>query len=118
MAELLVKARVEPGLDPSRSSVWARGEVVSVRPDGWAWGQEERPPKFVVLQVPGPVDDWQDLLDGYYEDPNGLGLEVEGRSLARRRFVIDLDALPDPAPDRAVSFAASRVRDHLTDRSG
>ena len=48
MAEILVK--LEPcGADKNPLTAWSRLHPVVVKPDGWAWGSLERPPKFVVI---------------------------------------------------------------------
>lgn len=117
MAELLVKARTEPGLDSSDPGVWTRGEVVVVKPDGWSWGSEERPPRFVVVRVPdADPGEFSHLTNEYRQDTSDVGLSVQGNLLARRRYVLDLDSLPGPAPDRAVEATADRVQRLTSDR--
>ena len=55
MAELLIKAVDAWGNLPSRSM---KGDIIVVRPDGWKWGNEECPPRFVVVKLKGvKVDD-------------------------------------------------------------
>jgi hypothetical protein len=49
MAELLCKAVDAWGDSPERSM---KGDVIVVRPDGWVWGREECPPRFVIIKVP------------------------------------------------------------------
>jgi len=29
-----------------------KGDIIVVKPDGWKWGKEECPPRFVVIKVP------------------------------------------------------------------
>lgn len=54
MAELLIKA-AEPwnNDDPKApASRTRKGDIIVVKPDGWKWGREECPPRFIVLKVP------------------------------------------------------------------
>lgn len=55
MAELLVEATNETHADPQleRQTCRKAGYCLLVRPDGWNWGKEERPPKFYVIKLPG-----------------------------------------------------------------
>lgn len=45
MAELLII--------PTDRGSYSRGDVVVAMPDGHEWGQEEQPPKFYLVKVPG-----------------------------------------------------------------
>lgn len=49
MAELLVKAKDNPGDDTQ----YKVGDVVVVQEDGWEWGTLEGPPDFNIIKVPG-----------------------------------------------------------------
>lgn len=54
MAELLIKAQ-EPwnNDDPKAPANRTRkGDIIVVKPDGWKWGKEENPPRFMVMQIP------------------------------------------------------------------
>jgi len=64
MAELLVKAQEAwnheadtKKMTDDEIKAWnarsRKGDVIVVRPDGWAWGREECPPRFVVIKIPG-----------------------------------------------------------------
>lgn len=59
MAEILIKAKdtTHPDPEKDRRGCYKRGMPVAIMPDGHEWGKEERPPKFVVLKLPGvPVE--------------------------------------------------------------
>ena len=44
------------------------GDVIVVRPDGWAWGREECLPNFIVIKVPDElVSSWKYLEDVLYD---------------------------------------------------
>ena len=79
MAELLIKAVDATADDPETDKgCYKRGDVVIIRPDGWEWGQAERPPKFFVLRVPGlSVEDAEELTQ--------LDVDSSLESLPRRR---------------------------------
>jgi hypothetical protein len=49
MAEVLIK--LEHADNPANPNAWGRCHPVCVKPDGWAWGSAERPPKFCVIRV-------------------------------------------------------------------
>lgn len=55
MAELLIKAQDNTHADPVKNErgCYKRGDIVDVRPDGFAWGKEECLPRFVVVKIPG-----------------------------------------------------------------
>lgn len=59
MAEILLYARDDPALEPSLSKQtlanrFKRFDVVSVNPDGFAWGEQElKNPAFRILVWPG-----------------------------------------------------------------
>ena len=62
MAELLVKMVDAWGDDKARSM---KGDIIVVRPDGWKWGNEECPPRFVVVKLKGVKE--EDVK--HYEQP-------------------------------------------------
>ncbi len=77
-AELLVKMVDAWGTLESRSM---KGDIIVVKPDGWKWGKEERPPKFVVIKLVGvKVEDVK-----HYEEPL-MDKEV---MLKRRKYAVD-----------------------------
>ena len=55
MCEILVmlgnQSHPDKALD--KAGCYKRGDAVVVMPDGHEWGRAERPPKFVVVKVPG-----------------------------------------------------------------
>ncbi len=83
MAEFLIKAQnaTHPDATKDARGCYKRGDVVTVMPDGHAWGNDERLPKFVVVKVPG-VDYVR--ARKYIE---------EGASV-RRRFRVRVDDVP------------------------
>jgi len=84
-AELLVKAEESWNNNADTSKMtkeelttWnarsRKGDIIVVRPDGWSWGKEECPPKFVVVKMPNvKVDDVkhyeQSLIDNTIPAP-------------------------------------------------
>ncbi len=66
-AELLIKANshwmdglsqsdidnMTPSEKQSYDARSQKGDIIVVRPDGWKWGKEERPPRFVVVKLKG-----------------------------------------------------------------
>jgi hypothetical protein len=75
MAELLIKAVESWTHDKDTSKMTAeelvshesrsrKGDVVVVRPDGWQWGREECLPNFIVVKVPGTMEE-----NKFYESP-------------------------------------------------
>jgi len=83
MAELLIKNVDAWGDDKSRSM---KGDIIVVRPDGWVWGKEECPPRFVVVKLKGvKVDDVK-----HYEQPLMDTKDPEKPvMLKRRKYAID-----------------------------
>lgn len=55
MAEILVRAISSFHSDAVKNlrGCDKRGDIVSICPDGWLWGNRECPPNFVVIKVPG-----------------------------------------------------------------
>ncbi len=83
MAELLVKAE-QTGAGPG---AYLPGHIKDIQPNGFVWGAKEGPPQFYLLQVP----------DEFVEENEELTIaEVDGSGelLARRRWTLDLGALP------------------------
>ena len=68
---------------------FARGEVIALRPDGWAWSLHERSnPAWTILRLPGPIDDFACLMQ-----------PGRGAFPAARSFRLDIDG---PTPGRIV----------------
>lgn len=103
MAELLVMLtdNRHPDPDVDRRHAFKRGHVVDVRPDGWHWGAKEGPPRFTVIRVPGPPEEYADLLE---EEPDPV---FQDERLRPRRRRVDLNALP-----AAIRADLGRVRRH------
>jgi hypothetical protein len=86
--------------EATRQSYEARskvGDVIAVRPDGWAWGKEEGLPNYVVVKVPMTVEEAQKYEEQLIETVQNEIL-VEGKAetvttqvLKRRRKY----AIPD-----------------------
>ena len=83
MAELLIKMVDAWGDDKSRSM---KGDIIVVRPDGWKWGREECPPRFVVVKLKGVKE--ADVK--HYEQPLMDTKDPEKPvMLKRRKYAID-----------------------------
>lgn len=99
MAELLIKLVDATHEDPEkdRRGCYKRGDVVVVQEDGHEWGAKEGPPRFVRLHIPGAARALAErLTEEQDDDDNGAPLPdaQEGRRFRRRRWRVDLDALP------------------------
>jgi len=98
MCELLVYAA-----DDKSPRSYARGDVVTICPDGWEWGRKEGPPTFRVIRVPGAsAQECEPLLGRDF--PEGM----EPTLCHRRAFRLDLDALGDTAT--LAEVMAAKVR--------
>ena len=84
MAELLIK-NVDAWGDLSERS--RKGDIIVVRPDGWVWGKEECPPRFVVVKLKGVAE--KDVK--HYEQPLMSEPDKDGKTtmLKRRKYAID-----------------------------
>ncbi len=83
-AELLVKMVDAWGTLESRSM---KGDIIVVKPDGWKWGKEERPPRFVVIKLVGVKA--EDVK--HYERPLMDTKDPENPvMLKRRKHAIDI----------------------------
>ena len=63
---------------------YERGDIISVRPEGFAWGGSELLTKFLVVRVAGTV---ADLL--YLQEPL-MSDEAEPQMVERRRYKFDI----------------------------
>jgi hypothetical protein len=93
MAELLVMAHDKASADPYLDCrCYKRGDVVVVRPDGWAWGREELlSPLFRIVRVPVSVSEAEAFLARERDtDPTR-----PSRTLQRRWFRFAVDAAPE-----------------------
>jgi hypothetical protein len=100
MAELLIKARdaTHADAEKDRRGCYKRGDVVVVMDDGHEWGAKEGPPNFVRLRIPGAARALAErLTEEQDDDDTGAPLPDEQgqrRAFRRRRWRVDLDALP------------------------
>jgi hypothetical protein len=88
-AELLVKAEDSWGTNEARSR---KGDIIVVKPDGWKWGKEECPPRFVVVKLKDvTVEDVKYLEQPLYDmsDPKNPVI------LKRRQYSIDKAIVDD-----------------------
>jgi hypothetical protein len=90
MAEVLVVAQDRPVEDSTAR--WYEGMPVVVKPDGWKWGSDEGPPRFVIMRFPKlSVEECEDLLDlDDEDDPDDDPLDPAkqvGRKMYARRKV-------------------------------
>ena len=98
MAQILVKAIDATHADPvkDRRGCYKRGMPVVVMPDTHTWGLDERPPKFVVLKLPGvPVEKVKKYIEPEREDT----ADADGRYqvFLRRLWKFRFDDMPAAA---------------------
>lgn len=123
MAELLVKAIDSRVADPDleRRGCYKRGDVVVVFEDGHEWGREERPPKFIVVQIPGaPASAFRELQEVDWSPV--LGPREERIPMRRRQWRLDYARLTrdhgsDVARGRVV-LSGSALRSIVADATG
>lgn len=103
MAELLIKAIDATHSDPGKDfrGCYKRGDIVQVRPDGFAWGRLELLPpadggKFVVLKITGvtPAQVRNAIRNRWGIDPDSEDEDQAIGPVRRRRIRIDADLLP------------------------
>jgi len=104
MAELLV--RIVDKVNPDfylNCGCTKRGHVIAAHPDGWAWGREERAnPEWRILMVPDlSLND----VSVFLAPERNVNPRHPSRTLQRRAFKIDLDALPSTLTAAAVLAA-------------
>lgn len=62
MARLLILNKnvqdIKPGFEDYKS-----GDIVGIQEDTHVWGSKEVPPNFIQLDLPGPVSDYEYLLE-------------------------------------------------------
>jgi len=95
MAQILVMAIDKTHADPTkdRRGCYKRGMPVVVMPDTHTWGAEERPPKFIVLKIPGvPVETVKKYIEPELEDG-----EEQPKIYRRRMWRFRIDDLPAAA---------------------
>lgn len=63
---------------------YERGDIIAVRPEGFAWGREEILNKFIVIRIAGEQADLLFLQDPLMSD------EAEPRIVERRRYKFDI----------------------------
>ena len=86
-----------------------RGSVVTIQEDGWPWSKSEQQPPFVVVRVPGvPVE----KLAAFIAPDVGFGepeASKRDRTLRRRAFALDLDAIDAKAVQTETGVQAARL---------
>ena len=107
MAELLIKAEEPWNNDINTSSMTAeelkrfnsrsrKGDIIVVKPDGWKWGKEECPPRFVVVKLPGMAE--KDAK--YYEQPLMDLTDPENPVMLKvRKYATDVATVTDCAKE-------------------
>lgn len=90
MAELLVriidKVNDDPYLDVHCTK---RGDVIVVRPDGWAWGQKEiNNPEWRIVKLQASVSECLQFLS-----PELPQSATPDRMVRKRAFMLDIDLL-------------------------
>lgn len=98
MAELLVrvvdKTNDDPYLDVRCTK---RGDVIVVKPDGWAWGKQELAnPDWRIVKIDASIEECLQLLAP--ELPQSV---TPDRMTRKRAFKIDLDKLDAGVTDLA-----------------
>ena len=96
MAEFLIKAVNATNPDPTKDErgCYKRGDIVDVRPDGFAWGLEERLPRFVQVQVTGVSVAAALAYIAPSTDPNQLDRDGHPIRIRRRLYRVLVDTLP------------------------
>jgi hypothetical protein len=90
---------------------WNRGDIVTVKYDGWEWGRQENPATrtddpvdlFVILKVPGEAlgIEVRRNFCSHIEDENGL--------VYRGYFRVDLDNLPPAVAIQVAMFGIGTI---------
>jgi len=93
MAEILVKAIDATHVDPikDRQGCYKCGDPVVVFDDGHAWGNEECPPKFVIVKVPGTAEEVKHLIEPWQHR-----VQVEELALDEVNNILQLRLYVDP----------------------
>jgi hypothetical protein len=131
MAELLVHAKghwmdnmtqaeIDALDDNRRASRNARtqfGDIIVVKPDGWGWGNEERLPNYIVVQLPGvSVDDVQQYVEGLWDrtDPDNPIM------LKKRKYKVPSDVVQNQIDlqESIVDIAFGKGGDPIGDFTG
>lgn len=132
MAELLVYTRNKTHADPviDRRGCYKRGDVVLVRPDGWAWGARESKQAwiaagnsaaswdepFVIVRIPGvAVSRVERATLEQREDDTGADF---GGTFRRRAWGLLVDTIPlairnQLAANGEVTVTATQVRNYF-----
>lgn len=108
--------------EADRRGCYKRGDVVGVFEDDHQFGRKEGLPKFVRLRIPGTAKALaQRLVEEDDEDDAGkpdLDERGERRALRRRRWKVDIPALPAAvrnalAKDGEASITRAQIRARL-----
>ena len=113
MAQLLIFNNTNTHPDPTISTrgCWKRGDIVLVREDDQIWGNEEKPPTFSILKIPGvPAVDLIDL-----ELPL---LNASGEIKGRRANKIDLSLLTPGEKAGSVAIDSAKLTAVLIVKTG
>ncbi len=108
MAQILVMAIDKTHADPTkdRRGCYKRGMPVVVMPDTHTWGAEERPPKFIVLKIPGvPVETVKKYIEPELEDG-----EEQPKIYRRRMWRFRIDDLPAAAKTKLLKNGELTIR--------
>ena len=108
MAQILIKAidATHPDAINDRVGCYKRGMPVVVMPDTHTWGAEERPPKFIVLKIPGvPVETVKKYIEPELEDG-----EEQPKIYRRRMWRFRIDDLPAAAKTKLLKNGELTIR--------
>jgi len=108
MAQILIKAidATHPDATNDRVGCYKRGMPVVVMPDTHTWGAEERPPKFIVLKIPGvPVETVKKYIEPELEDG-----EEQPKIYRRRMWRFRIDDLPAAAKTKLLKNGELTIR--------
>ena len=113
MAQILVKAidATHPDAINDRVGCYKRGMPVVVMPDSHTWGAEERPPKFIVLKIPGvPVETVKKYIEPELEDSPGEDKKQQPKIYRRRMWRFRIDHLPAAAKTKLLKNGELTIR--------
>lgn len=80
--------------EKDRRGCYKTGDPVVVKPDGWGWGREECPPKFIVLKVPElSVEDGRQYVVSETQTVVDPEMGEREEVTRRRRYGIDISGL-------------------------
>ena len=75
-AELLVQ------MEDSKFEKGAKkGDIIIVKPDGWVWGKEESPPRYVVFKLPEMTYEEAKKYEEATDDLDAIGFKLRKYSV-------------------------------------